>query len=557
MLHDRRTVIDKTRFVMVIDVRGLQPIFELVSESIRPGSPSVDCPVATAMYWAVRINGEIGNGGIAQLIWNLHDSYDSDVLHDALVTVGAHDAAEAVCEAFDYVAATPTRKARFFAKGPFDPAKPLRKLTERFNDLAPSVATLIGRYVGEHWETPSFQAVVEASGAGDLRQHEVTADLIWSAVDEADGDALLGFVDAGLDPDARNANGQTLIVQILSRKDKLPARVATVERLVAAGANVDAHDARHDTALTGSTLWGGEAPYLRCLLALGADVEHVGNNGRTAVFGATKRAESLRVLLDGGARLDCVASDGERPLGFVLSAYARWSSDVDNQFRLEEMAGLRESIDMLLAHGAPFSEYEVTSTSSPSRHTELSVVAGDAELLAALVASPSFQATPDIVGSGAWTALHEASRLGMAPSILALLDAGVVVDAALAVSDLERRVFAGATPLDVAADRATAELLSSRGARPGVRSSHDVYVTSRGDRPDELALLFVESGEVTRGAVEDVVAGLPTVEGLTIGKEDGEIRLFSPALLARCATSSEADDMAARAAQLGVTTDVV
>jgi len=105
------------------------------------------------------------------------------------------------------------------------------------------------------------------------------------------------LIDAGADPNARDAGGKTPIFEANT--------AATVAALVRRGADPNARDKNGQTALF-DYLFDETKP---ALLAAGIDVSARDNAGRTALF-YQERPAVIKVLLDAGADINAVDSKG-------------------------------------------------------------------------------------------------------------------------------------------------------------------------------------------------------------------------------------------------------
>ncbi|MGG5752972.1 ankyrin repeat domain-containing protein [Zafaria sp. Z1313] len=97
-----------------------------------------------------------------------------------------------------------------------------------------------------------------------------TARLIELALDrarEGDTETLLEFFDHGLALDARDPGGNTALMLAAYH-----GRAATVEALIARGADVDLRNARDQSPIAGA-LFKGEDQIVKALLAAGADLD--------------------------------------------------------------------------------------------------------------------------------------------------------------------------------------------------------------------------------------------------------------------------------------------
>ena len=112
-------------------------------------------------------------------------------------------------------------------------------------------------------------------------------------------EALL-YLDAGMSPNASDDKGWTVLHHAVRHPDG-----ELVQRLLAAGAEVDARSRKEDTPLcraAGETVQG----VLQTLIAAGADVDAVCSSGRTPLHRAADEgdAEALAILLAAGANFE-------------------------------------------------------------------------------------------------------------------------------------------------------------------------------------------------------------------------------------------------------------
>ena len=540
----------------ILAVADLQPVFEDVARRVAAAKPTERCPVARRLYWVMRIDGEIRNGGVAQLIWNLHQQYDYDVLYESLEAIGAAPAKRIVERAVRYIHEKPRRTATFFENGPFDPAKPLRALTDKYYDLSPSVPALLLDYVEAEWHTPSFHAIIDRLALGHIMQTGFGDGDLIEAVEDANGSRVSQMLAAGLDTSQTDDNDRTLIMLALNRTDQQSARVEIIEQLVAAGADIN-QATTNGTALSVATRHGGQVRYLECLLWLNADLEAADGRGHTPIFGAVQAPSSLRLLLNAGGDAHHRSDTGLSPLGYALFEYGQC---VDNSYRHDKLPNLRESIDMLLDHGCGLSPAPVQETPRTEPLTELALVAADPELLTRLALQPDFEHIPEARQDGVdvWTAAHEAARRGCNESLLVLATHNALATFALGASSLRRDAFAGCTPIDVAADNATADLLREHGVEAGVQRSHDVWILTYGGKPQTLVELIADADHMALDQATMQVALLaPDSETVLAWGEDGNLIIYEAMRAAQLSTRAEADEFAERCAAAGASTRVI
>jgi ankyrin repeat protein len=134
----------------------------------------------------------------------------------------------------------------------------------------------------------------------DLAKQQVPIDeksLLERTKEKTDEATAATLVVAGVDPNARQANGMTALMSAALNGQK-----ATVAALVQRGAKVDA-EARGFTALI-TAVSGGHREVVELLLAKGADVNQKTSTGNTALKAARggKFTEIEALLLKAGAK---------------------------------------------------------------------------------------------------------------------------------------------------------------------------------------------------------------------------------------------------------------
>ena len=118
------------------------------------------------------------------------------------------------------------------------------------------------------------------------------------------------FLAAGMNPDARNEKGDTVLMNALGANAD-----AVVEALLKAGADPNARTSNASTALHLASLTGN-APGGQLLVAYKADVNAKSDIGETPLMIAALRgyAELVKILLRAGADVNAKDNRGETPL---------------------------------------------------------------------------------------------------------------------------------------------------------------------------------------------------------------------------------------------------
>lgn len=146
-------------------------------------------------------------------------------------------------------------------------------------------------------------ALIQAGAALDARSDNGMTALMFAAA-RGEPATVQALVDAGCRVDERNKWGQTALMAA--------ARTGSIEKiaiLLEAGARPDDTDAYGDTALIIAATNDVPAGALAALIQAGADVNHPGNDGVTALMRAASRGalEHVGLLIANGA--DCGMTD--------------------------------------------------------------------------------------------------------------------------------------------------------------------------------------------------------------------------------------------------------
>ncbi|MGH1336320.1 MAG: DMP19 family protein [Aureispira sp.] len=539
----------------IYSLSDLHPIYEHTAKEMSPTKVAAYPLVARTIYWAMRIDGELKNGGIAQLIWNLHESYDYEVLYKALEEIGAKKAQKLLQKGVDYIYKTEKRQAAFFAKGPFGAAKPLQKITDNYYNLAPSVSAQLLEYVEDKWSDKVFQKLVKELDLTSILKVEFTTEEVFDAVYEANIRLLQQMLAAGLDPNIKNDRGTTLLMECLGNSSSPNQRKKITKLLVETGADIEATNEHGETVLNSICSYGGNRIYLQCLVELGSDIEHKGLAGRTPVFGLIQRAKNLEYFISIGANVHYKTANGFTPFSSALSGVKVWTENTTNQFKEEFITAFKESIQVLLDNGVGFS----TEPVGQFKETELSYLTGDTPFMKKMMEHPSFKEVPEwTMEKGPWTALHQASQAGHTASLRTLLEAGMNPNGIVAFADLEKLVFAGAKPLDLARNKSVEKLLLEYGAEKGVPTSYALYLKTRGTYPKKLAAIIASAQDCSLEEGVTIVENLPKKEGEHVEwDKENNLSVYKESLLQTYSSKEEAQKIITSLTTLNIRAQIV
>lgn len=305
---------------------------------------------------------------------------------------------------------------------------------------------------------------------------------LFEAIRAGDDSALTQMLAAGADPNSRNPQGATLLMQAA-----LHSKVQTLQILLKAGSDPNLSNPMGATAL----IWAaGNPAKVRLLVDHGAQVNAAAKSGRTPLIVASAfagNAETLRVLLGKGADPKTVDESGDGPLGSSATA-----ADV-------------EMIKILLKAGASVQERgyrgRVTRSLTPLMRAAAANCQACVEILLAAGSDPSAVSADAVVvqpsigeaSLGRLTPLMFAAQWGNRAIIKLLLDAGAKVDS---------RDWRGLNALMIAAtsetqNRQVVELLLDKGSDATLHASNGETALGSANKWGEnspISLLLRERG---------------------------------------------------------------
>jgi ankyrin repeat protein len=149
----------------------------------------------------------------------------------------------------------------------------------------------------------------------------------WAAVEAGDLDCLRALLRRGIDPDLRDAFGETALHRVAADLEAEPAPegVEIARLLLESGADVNAAETDHRTPLMLAAR-GGSLEMTVLLLKSGADTEIRDDEGRTSLMHSLDRAPMAGKLLDHGASLE--ARDCRGRTALMLAVQHAWLETV-------------------------------------------------------------------------------------------------------------------------------------------------------------------------------------------------------------------------------------
>ncbi|MDQ3802405.1 MAG: protein kinase [Acidobacteriota bacterium] len=162
-------------------------------------------------------------------------------------------------------------------------------------------------------EQPAGPAELAARAKLERRGIPYTEESFNRVVEDGNTGAVDLFLAAGMNPDATDATGRTVLIKAASK-----GRNNISRKLLGRGADVNARDGDGSTALMEASL-NNHKDTVKVLLENGADVNLRDDNEQTALLRAAIRGHSevVRMLLNRGARIDIKDKDGRDALAWA------------------------------------------------------------------------------------------------------------------------------------------------------------------------------------------------------------------------------------------------
>ncbi len=129
---------------------------------------------------------------------------------------------------------------------------------------------------------------------------------IHKAANKGNLAGVKAFLQKGTDVDARDADGRTPLMYMLSDLE-------SVRYLVGAGADVNARDDLGETPLM-KAAWVGKRDVVKFLAENGADLNAQSVNGETALMRAVRNLDVVKYLVERGADVNAKDRNGETVL---------------------------------------------------------------------------------------------------------------------------------------------------------------------------------------------------------------------------------------------------
>lgn len=477
----------------IYSIQDLYPIFEDMHSKVSLSSDKYlkQNRIARTIWLCTRMDGEIKNGGVAQLFFNLRGGFDFELFEDAFRIIGSKVGAEIVSEFNHYLAESEKRKERFFSEAFFGKGMTQKtyklhdKLSMQYYKDATDVETLIIDYATENWENKDFQEAIKHINFKTEVKDE--SELIYDLTSAIEGANIK--VIKKLAPKISNLNqadqySNVPFVEIGRRGMKgHKKRIEMCQILLDNGADIHAMNKYGDTLLHKLAADKGNLEVIQFLLDQGVDVNYAPNQEECALAQAHGALENAKLLLEHGANINQRSYLNVSPLGRALTSYGGW---IGNKHKKEYQPEIKKVIKFLLENGAEFYDDWILMNKMP----ELYHIVGDPAYLKTILQYEGVKNAPEFNPNyTAWNALFEASKTGNDKSLKLFIEAGAAIKQTLVEAKFKFKSFAGANLLSFAKNKKVEKLLLDQGLEKVEQISFSVFLETRGREEEILAII--------------------------------------------------------------------
>lgn len=468
--------------VAVYSISDLFPLFEYMHNRIGLSSEEFkrQNEIARTIWLAIRIDGEIKNGGIEQLFSNLGESFDPDCFIEVLKNIKSEKGEEIVQKFIDFIYRTDEHRNSFYGDyvsvSGFN--KTLKKLNNELSDeyyrLDPSVEAMIVQYAEKNWNNMAFQEAIKdvVFKSRDKNEEALTGDLN-DAINSGNIEAVKKILKVLKTVNQACKYGFVPIIELTNLSGDAK-KIEICKLLIGHGANLNFRDRYQNTVLHNAAESDNSLEFIQFLLDQGMNIEIKDDYDNTPLFNTHYSPGNASLLISRGANVQAKNKNGYSPLTKMLDRYASWYG---NQYAKQYHPKIKKVIDILLKAGAAFStEILIYET------TELAKFAEDPKMLKYLLKQKSVKEAPEFNPDyNKWSAVFQASLKGNIDCLKLLAEKGALLNQTLEVSHYETNTFIGATPLNVALNDETRTFLTSENGSLGKRKSYSLFLETRGD----------------------------------------------------------------------------
>lgn len=525
----------------IYSISDIFPVFEYMHNQIGLSSDlfKTQNEIARTIWLAIRIDGEIKNGGLEQLFSNLGEDFDSNCMIEVMENIKSEKGLKIIQKFVDFIYQTDLHRQSFHSgkelvKGFNKTLKKLHnELSDEYYTIDPSVEALLVQYAESNWSNADFQEAIkkvifkskekdESALIGDLNQaiksgNIATIKKILKNIKSVNQACEYGFV-------------PLLELVYLSNSTK---KIEITQLLIDHGADLNFRNKYGDSVLHKTAGQDKKPEFMAFLLNQGLDVNLKDEFGSTPIFEAMYSSEMCQLLIDRGADLTVKNRNGYTPLSKMFERYYGWYG---SKFAKDYQPPMKKVIDVLLAAGATFS-----SDILIHEMTELAKFAEDPKMMEFLLQQDSVKNAPEFQANHhKWSAVFEASLKGNVECLKLLATNGVFLNQSLNVPHYNTKTFCGATPMNLALNDKVRKFLSNQNVEIGERSGYSLFLETRGN--DETAVIDLIQ-QYTNTSKEEASAFYQTVKKImdeTYEEINGKYIIYKPLFLTSIENEADA-----------------
>lgn len=527
--------------ISIYSISDIFPVFEYLHNQIGLSSDlfKAQNEIARTIWLAIRIDGEIKNGGIEQLFSNLGEDFDAGCIIEVLENIKSEKGLKIIQKFIDFIHQTDLHRQSFYTGkqqvSGFN--KTLKKLHNELSDeyytIDPSVEALVVQYAEANWSNAGFQEAIkevvfeskekdESELIGDLNQaiksgNVTTIKKILKNLKSVNQACPYGFVP---------------LLELVYLSDSAK-KIAIAQLLIDHGADLNFRDQYQNSVLHKTAGQDKKTEFMTFLLDQGMDVNLKDDFDNTPVFEAMYSPEMCQLLIDRGADLTWKNRNGYTPLSKMLERYYGWYG---NKFAKEYQPPVKKVIDVLLAAGATFSSEILIH-----EMTELAKFAEDPKMMKHLLQQASVKNAPEFQADyHKWSAVFEASLKGNLECLKLLAAKGAFLNQALDGPHYATKTFCGATPMNVALNDEVRTFLATQKVLPGERTAYSLFLETRGNDAATVVELIQQLKNTDHEAAVTHYQTVKKTMDETFEEIDGKYFIYRPLFLTSVENEAEA-----------------
>lgn len=497
----------------------LRPLLEYIDEKVGFSSSNYlkQNEIARTIWLCAQMDGQIKNGGVAQLFYNFRGGFDVDLFAKAFERIGSETGVITVNKFKEYLFESEDRKENFYTESFFGKGMTQEnhaknnELSDQYLAKANNVDGLILNYALKNWEDKDFQNEIKHLDFPDSKNETELVFNLNLAIESGNLSSIKKIVKTLSTVNQADEYGKYPFINIARIfNDDQKLKIDICELFLEKGADIHIYDRFGKTLLHHLAKSKFQVDdVIKYLIEKGANPNKPVNK-EPVLTQAVDKVERIKTLLSLGADINLRGTSNISALGRALFSY---NNTIDSKKWADKQKQLKQTISYLLENGASFHDKGVLAKNS----TELSFIFEDINFLKEMIAYPASKNAPEFNNKyGIWNALFQASYTGNEQALEVFLQSGAPVDQKLETAYYDYNAHAGSNLISVAKNEKIEELLLNHGAHKISQQAFTVFMETRGDESSQSIIKELQncSDQESKEKWETI----PIEKGETIGE---------------------------------------